>query len=117
MRVEIKVTVSSDDGKVSRASTNAVMMATDVENADPGVQKQDFLTQVEGLVRTVGENQVPALYAAVESAVEEAKAEDAEQQGQPEDEAAQKLAPQLSKWRKKGEQAEQVEAVTPEVAE
>ncbi len=66
MKVEIKVTVSTDDGSVSRSSTNAMLMATDVENMDPGVQKQDFLTQVEGLVRTVGENQVPALYAAVE---------------------------------------------------
>lgn len=114
MKVEIKVTVSSDDGKVSRTSTNAMMMATDVANSDPGVQKQDFLTQVEGLVRTVGENQVPALYAAVESAVEEAKG--AARQEQPEDEAPQKLAPQRSKWHKKGEPAE-AEAVTPEVAE
>ncbi len=78
MKVEIKVTVSTDDGSVSRSSTNAMLMATDVENMDPGVQKQDFLTQVEGLVRTVGENQVPALYAAVEELAGAAGAEVAE---------------------------------------
>ncbi len=110
MKVEIKVTVSSDDGAVSRASTNAMMMATDVENADPGVQKQDFLTQVEGLVRTVGENQVPALYAAVEALVEEARAGGERQ----EDAAEQKLAPQLAKWRRKDGQEQ---ATTPEVVE
>lgn len=66
MQIEITVTLTDDTNQVARSSVNRLAVATDLPGADPAVQKQDFLGQVENLVRTITENQVPALYADVE---------------------------------------------------
>ena len=65
MRLEVRVVVSRDDGKSAQVSANALQIDTNVDGVDPGVQKQDFLEQATNLMRSVTENQIPALYAKV----------------------------------------------------
>lgn len=65
MRLEVRVIVSRDDGKSAQVSVNALQIDTNVDGVDPGVQKQDFLEQATNLMRSVTENQIPALYAKV----------------------------------------------------
>jgi len=71
MQLTINVAVTSDDGKVEKTVTGRLMVATGVYGTDAGVAKQDFLDQAEALVRVIAENQIPALYGAVQQ--EEAK--------------------------------------------
>jgi hypothetical protein len=75
MKVEIRITVSADDGSSPRSATSALLLATGLEGVDVATAKQDFLTQAEGLVRTISESQLPALYQA--SLEEQAKAAEA----------------------------------------
>jgi len=80
MKVEIRITVSADDGSSPRAATSALLLATGLEGVDAATAKQDFLTQAEGLVRTVAESQLPALYQAsldAQAMAAAAKAEEA----------------------------------------
>lgn len=65
MKLAITVSVSTDDGRIVQSSENMLQVATDLAGVDESVQKQDFLGQAENLLRTVGENQIPALYATV----------------------------------------------------
>lgn len=65
MKLEVRVIVSRDDGKSAQVSVNALQIDTNVDGVDPGVQKQDFLEQATNLMRSVTENQIPALYAKV----------------------------------------------------
>ena len=65
MKLEVRVIVSRDDGKSAQVSANALQIDTNVDGVDPGVQKQDFLEQATNLMRSVTENQIPALYAKV----------------------------------------------------
>lgn len=64
MKVEINITVSADDGSSPKSATSALLLATALEGVDTATAKQDFLTQAEGLVRTISESQLPALYQA-----------------------------------------------------
>lgn len=80
MKVEINITVSADDGSSPKSATSALLLATELEGVDTATAKQDFLTQAEGLVRTISESQLPALYQASldaqAKAAEEAKERD-----------------------------------------
>lgn len=69
MQLTIQVAVSSDDGKIGQNVVAKLMLATGVYGTDAGVAKQDFLQQAENLVRTVAENQIPALYDAVQKQI------------------------------------------------
>ena len=66
MKLIVTTAVVSDDGQFKRASTDDVNIATDLPGMDAAVLRQEFMAQAESLLRTVAENQVPALYAAVE---------------------------------------------------
>lgn len=65
MKMQISVVVSSDDEAISRGAAGGLMLATRVEGVDPSSIKQDFLAQAETLMRSIGENQLPALYQTV----------------------------------------------------
>ena len=65
MKMQISVVVSSDDDVVSRGAAGGLMLATRVEGVDPSSIKQDFLAQAETLMRSISENQLPALYQTV----------------------------------------------------
>ena len=66
MKLIVTTAVVSDDGQLKRESTNDVNIATDIPGMDAAVLRQEFMAQAESLLRTIAENQVPALYAAVE---------------------------------------------------
>ena len=70
MQLTIHVAVSSDDGKIGQNVVAKLTLATGVYGTDAGVAKQDFLQQAESLVRTVAENQIPALYDAVQKQID-----------------------------------------------
>ena len=72
MHLKIQVTVSADDGSVSETTANELRLATAAYGTDENVAKQDFLTQAESLLRTVSENQLPALYETVRQRCSEA---------------------------------------------
>ena len=65
MKVTIQVTVSSDDDTVSKTASSSLMLASGIDGMDPAEAKQDFLMQVDSLVRTIADNQIPALYQSV----------------------------------------------------
>ena len=65
MKVKFRVTVTNDDGTVARWADSELQLATTIAGLDPSSAKQDFLTQAESLMRTIAENQLPALYQAV----------------------------------------------------
>lgn len=74
MKLIVTTAVVSDDGQFKRASTNDVNIATDIPGMDAGVLRQEFMAQAESLLRTIAENQVPALYATVEQDLADAHA-------------------------------------------
>ena len=82
MKLIVTTAVVSDDGNFKRESTNDVNIATDLPGMDAAVLRQEFMAQAESLLRTVGENQVPALYAAVEKDIADAKAAEAPKQAE-----------------------------------
>lgn len=65
MKAKFRVTVTNDDGTVARWADSELQLATAIAGLDPSSAKQDFLTQAESLMRTIAENQLPALYQAV----------------------------------------------------
>lgn len=77
MKLMIQIAVESDDGKASRQVVNALALTTSTPGLDPDAAKQDFLQQAEGLARTMMENQLPALYDAVDKEAAAARAEEA----------------------------------------
>lgn len=77
MKLRIEIAVESDDGKVARWTVNQLALATDTPGLDHDAAKQDFLQQADGLVRTVVENQLPALYDTVDKEAAAVRAEEA----------------------------------------
>lgn len=105
MKMQISVVVSSDDDAVSRGAAGGLMLATRVEGVDPSSIKQDFLAQAETLMRSIGENQLPALYQSVLDECDR-KAQEAHeaQAAEPTPEKA-KVQAKLAKLRQRKEQA------------
>ena len=62
MKLEMRITVQDNEGRASHATVNGLMVATALPGMDPDAARADFLAQVDSLVRTVVERQVPALY-------------------------------------------------------
>lgn len=112
MKVEIRITVSADDGSSPRAATSALLLATGLEGVDAATAKQDFLTQAEGLVRTVAESQLPALYQASLDAQAMAAAAKAEEATKSNAVAAARV--KLAQLRQKKGQAAQEQPEQPE---
>ena len=109
MKVEIRITVSADDGSSPRSATSALLLATGLEGVDAATAKQDFLTQAEGLVRTISESQLPALYQA--SLEEQAKAAEAAKAEAGQSNAVAAARVKLAKLRRrKGQEAGQEDA-------
>lgn len=77
MKLRLEISVESDDGKAARRTVNQLALATDTPGFDPDAAKQDFLQQAEGLVRTVVENQLPALYDTVDREADAVRDEEA----------------------------------------
>jgi len=116
MKMQISVVVSSDDDAVSRGAAGGLMLATRVEGVDPDAAKQDFLSQAETLMRSISENQLPALYQTVLDECERkakedaaAKAEEAEQSN-----AVAAARVKLAQLRQKKGQAAQEQPEQPE---
>jgi hypothetical protein len=107
MKVEINITVSADDGSSPKSATSALLLATELEGVDAATAKQDFITQAEGLVRTISESQLPALYqASLDAQAQAAKQETERDRGVPDSVRA-----KLSKLRqRKGQEAGQAAA-------
>lgn len=107
MRMRISIVVSNDDGTVSREAAGGLMLATRLEGVDPSLAKQDFLAQAETLMRSVSENQLPALYQSVLDESER-KAQEAReaQAAEPSPEQA-KVHAKLAQLRQRKEQAAQ----------
>jgi len=107
MKMQISVVVSSDDDAVSRGAAGGLMLATRVEGVDPSSIKQDFLAQAETLMRSIGENQLPALYQTVLDESER-KAQEAREGLAAEPSPGQaKVQAKLAQLRQKKEQAAQ----------
>lgn len=108
MKVTIQVTVSSDDDTVSKTASSSLMLASGIDGMDPAEAKQDFLMQVDSLVRTIADNQIPALYQSVAAwlAAGPEDGPDDEPEAEPESEAVGKLRKKLQtvRARKKGAQ-------------
>lgn len=88
MKLIVTTAVVSDDGQLKRESTNDVNIATDIPGMDAAVLRQEFMAQAESLLRTIAENQVPALYAAVEQDLADAQAAAAAEQPEEQEPAA-----------------------------
>jgi len=84
MRLRLEISVESDDGKASHQVVNGLALTTNTPGLDPDAAKQDFLQQAEGLARTVMENQLPALYDAVDKEAAAARADEAASERQAE---------------------------------
>lgn len=78
MKLRLEISVESDDGKASHQVVNGLALTTNTPGLDPDAAKQDFLQQAEGLARTVMENQLPALYDAVDKEAAAARADEAD---------------------------------------
>lgn len=77
MKLRLEISVESDDGKAGHQVVNGLALTTNTPGLDPDAAKQDFLQQAEGLARTVMENQLPALYDAVDKEAAAARADEA----------------------------------------
>ena len=66
MRLEITVTVSTDDRKTSQTAENVIRVATDVPGVPVSASRSDFMDQAATLIRAITDNQLPALYDAVD---------------------------------------------------
>lgn len=88
MKLIVTTAVVSDNGQLKRESTNDVNIATDIPGMDAAVLRQEFMAQAESLLRTIAENQVPALYAAVEQDLADAQAAAADEQPEEQEPAA-----------------------------
>ena len=77
MKITVNIKVESDDGKFTQESVSCVGVDTRLPGIDPDSAKEDFVAQARGLLTSVGETHVPALYAAVQEAVDRAAQEPA----------------------------------------
>lgn len=75
MRMIATVRVESDDGRVAEQSVSSVGVDTRVKGIDPDAAKEDFIAQARGLLTSIGETHVPALYATVQDGLEATAAE------------------------------------------
>ena len=73
MKITVNIVVESDDGKFTQESVSCVGVDTRLPGIDPDSAKEDFVAQARGLLTSVGETHVPALYAAVQEAVDRAE--------------------------------------------
>ena len=78
MKITVNIKVESDDGKFAQESVSCVGVDTRLPGIDPDSAKEDFIAQARGLLTSIGETHVPALYAAVQEAVGRAAQEPAE---------------------------------------
>jgi len=107
MKLHISIVVSSDDDTVSQGTAGGLMLATRLAGVDPSSAKQDFLAQAETLMRSVSENQLPALYQTVLDESER-KAQGAREAQAAEPSPGQaKVHAKLAQLRQKKEQAAQ----------
>lgn len=72
MKITVNIVVESDDGKFKQESVSCVGVDTRLPGIDPDSAKEDFVAQARGILTAVGETHVPALYAAVQEAVDSA---------------------------------------------
>ena len=72
MKITVNIKVESDDGKFTQESVSCVGVDTRLPGIDPDSAKEDFVAQARGLLTSIGETHVPALYAAVQEAVDRA---------------------------------------------
>lgn len=70
MRMIATVRVESDDGRVAEESVSSVGVDTRVKGIDPDAAKEDFIAQARGLLASIGETHVPALYATVQGVLD-----------------------------------------------
>lgn len=75
MRMVAVISVESDDGSVVQQSTSSVGVDTRVRGIDPDAAKEDFIAQARGLLTSIGETHVPALYATVQDELNAQKEE------------------------------------------
>lgn len=78
MKITVNIVVESDDGKFTQESVSCVGVDTRLPGIDPDSAKEDFIAQARGLLTSIGETHVPALYAAVQEAIDRAAQEPAE---------------------------------------
>lgn len=78
MKMTVNIKVESDDGKFTQESVSCVGVDTRLPGIDPDSAKEDFIAQARGLLTSIGETHVPALYAAVQEAVDRAAQDPAE---------------------------------------
>lgn len=78
MKITVNIKVDSDDGKFTQESVSCVGVDTRLPGIDPDSAKEDFIAQARGLLTSIGETHVPALYAAVQEAVDRAAHDPAE---------------------------------------
>lgn len=90
MKITVNIVVESDDGKFTRESVSCVGVDTRLPGIDPDSAKEDFVAQARGVLAAVGETHVPALYAAVQEAVDRAAQAPAEDSPGEEPEPAEK---------------------------
>lgn len=108
MKLRLEIAVESDDGKAVRQVVNGLALTTNTPGLDPDAAKQDFLQQAEGLARTVMENQLPALYDAVDKEAAAARADEAASERQAELQG--KIAAMKKRRAEKEAQAQQEQA-------
>lgn len=84
MRMIATIRVESDDGEVAEQSVSSVGVDTRVKGIDPDAAKEDFIAQARGLLTSIGETHVPAMYASVQEGLEAPESD----QGQPEQPSA-----------------------------
>lgn len=107
MKLRMTVVVESDDGAISQQAVGGLMLATRLEGVDPSSAKQDFLAQAETLMRSIGENQLPALYQTVLNEDERRAQEAREAQAAEPSPGQAKVHAKLAQLRQKKEQAAQ----------
>lgn len=108
MKLRLEIAVESDDGKASHQVVNGLALTTNTPGLDPDAAKQDFLQQAEGLARMVMENQLPALYDAVDKEAAAARADEAAAERQTELQG--KIAAMKKRRAEKEAQAQQEQA-------
>lgn len=82
MELIIDVAVASEDGRIKKSAVSKLALATGIYGTDASVAKQDFLQQAESIIRTISENQIPALYDAVQKQIDAEPPEPQETPGQ-----------------------------------
>lgn len=108
MRMIASVRIESDDGTVAEESTNTVGVDTRVRGIDPDAAKEDFIAQARGLLSSVGETHVPAMFATVQQRIDDGEAEAEQAEESKESEGMAKVRGKLRQLRRrKADNAEQ----------